>query len=136
MSTEDHSQGQYYVFTNDESHGSVRGIETSLSRMSGSNLSGQVFYTLSIAKGRYSSMLSRFNYAQSGVVYESREDNYLDWDQTHQAGATVDYRTFQSEDQRWPVFPLREFCHRRILAVRQRNALYPSPFGFRAGGNE
>ncbi len=97
VSTDDHSQGQFYTFINDESHGNVRGMETSLSRMTGSNLSGQVFYTLSVAKGRYSSMLSRYNYAQSGVFFESREDNFLDWDQTHQAGATVDYRTFQSE---------------------------------------
>lgn len=97
VSTEDHSEGQFYVFTNDDSHGNVRGLETSISRMSGSNLSGQLFYTLSIAKGKYSSMLTRYNYSQFGVVYVSREDNYLDWDQTHQAGASVEYRTFGSE---------------------------------------
>lgn len=97
VSSADHSEGQFYIFTNDDSHGNVRGLETSLTRMSGSNLSGQLFYTLSIAKGRYSSMLSRYNYAQFGVLYVSREDNFLDWDQTHQTGATLEYRSFQSE---------------------------------------
>ena len=97
VSTDNKDEGQYYVFNNDDSHGNVRGLETSLSRRSGSNLSGQVFYTLSIAKGRYSSMLERYNYAQYGVFYVSREDNYLDWDQTHQAGATVELTSFQSQ---------------------------------------
>ncbi|MCD4707251.1 MAG: TonB-dependent receptor [Candidatus Sabulitectum sp.] len=97
VSTEDHSEGTSYVFTNDNSHGNVRGIETSFSRMAGSNVSGQVFYTLSIAKGKYSSMLERYNYAQFGVVYVSREENYLDWDQSHQAGTTVEYTFFGSE---------------------------------------
>jgi outer membrane receptor protein involved in Fe transport len=97
VSTADHSEGQFYIFTNDDSHGNVRGLETSLTRMAGSNLSGQLFYTLSIAKGRYSSMLGRYNYAQHGVVYISREDNFLDWDQTHQAGATLELSSFKSE---------------------------------------
>ena len=97
VSTEDHSEGTSYVFTNDKSHGNVRGLETSLSRMLGTNISGQIFYTFSIAKGKYSSMLERFNYAQFGVVYISREENYLDWDQAHQAGTTVEYTFFGSE---------------------------------------
>ncbi|HOP27545.1 MAG TPA: TonB-dependent receptor [Candidatus Sabulitectum sp.] len=97
VSTDNHSEGQFYVFTNDDSHGNVRGLETSLTRMSGGHISGQAFYTLSIAKGRYSSMLSRYNYAQFGVVYPSREDNYLDWDQTHQAGLSVEISSFQSD---------------------------------------
>ena len=97
VSTADHSEGQFYVFSNDDSHGNVQGLETSITRMSGSNLSGQLFYTLSIAKGRYSSMLARYNYAQYGVVYVSREENFLDWDQTHQAGAIVELSSFQGE---------------------------------------
>ncbi|PIE51996.1 hypothetical protein CSA37_08815 [Candidatus Fermentibacteria bacterium] len=97
VSTENHSEGQYYVFSNDDSHGNVIGLETSLSRMPGSNVSGQLYYTLSIAKGRYSSMLERYNYAQYGVVYVSKEDNYLDWDQTHQAGATISLTSFQGQ---------------------------------------
>lgn len=101
VSTENNNQGQYYIFNNDDSHGTVRGLETSLSRMAGSNLSGQVFYSLSIAKGRYSSMLERYNYSQYGVFYISREDNYLDWDQTHQAGASIEVTSFQSQG---PVF--------------------------------
>jgi len=97
VSTEDHSEGANYVFTNDNSHGNVRGLETSISRSSGSNLSGQVYYTMSIAKGKYSSMLERYNYAQFGVFYTSNKDNYLDWDQTHQAGTTLEYSFFDSE---------------------------------------
>ncbi len=42
-------------------------------------------------------MLSRYNYAQFGVVYLSKEDNFLDWDQTHQAGASMELTSFQSE---------------------------------------
>jgi outer membrane receptor protein involved in Fe transport len=97
VSTQDHSEGANYVFTNDDSHGNVHGFETSFSRSSGSNLSGQVFYTMSIAKGKYSSMLERYNYAQYGVFYTSNADNYLDWDQTHQAGTTLEYSFFGSE---------------------------------------
>ncbi|MCK5133721.1 MAG: TonB-dependent receptor [Candidatus Sabulitectum sp.] len=97
VSTEDHNEGASYIFTNDNSHGDVRGLETSLSRMSGSNVAGQIFYTFSIAKGKYSSMLERYNYAQSGVVYASREENYLDWDQAHQAGTVFEYTFFGSE---------------------------------------
>ena len=97
VSTEDHNEGASYIFTNDDSHGNVRGIETSLARSSGSNLSGQVFYTFSIAKGKYSSMLELFNYAQFGSFYVSREENYLDWDQAHQTGATLNYEFFESE---------------------------------------
>ena len=97
VSTEDHYEGTYYVFTNDDSHGMVRGIEATLSRRAGGNFSGQLSYGLSVAKGRYSSMLARYNYAQSGVVYISREENYLDWDQTHTASASMQYRTLHSE---------------------------------------
>jgi hypothetical protein len=42
-------------------------------------------------------MLERYNYAQFGVFYVSNKDNYLDWDQTHQAGTTVEYSFFDSE---------------------------------------
>ncbi len=108
VSTSDHSEGQFYVFTNDDSHGNVRGLETSLTRMSGGRLSGQVFYTLSMAKGRYSSMLSRYNYAQFGVVYLSKEDNFLDWDQTHQAGASMELTSFQSEGPEIAGFHIME----------------------------
>ncbi|RKZ06352.1 hypothetical protein DRQ25_14105 [Candidatus Fermentibacteria bacterium] len=97
VNTEDHSEGTYYVFTNDNSHGMVRGIETALRRMAGSNISGQISYTLSIAKGKYSSILERYNYSQVGVLFISNEDNYLDWDQTHTASASCELRSFESE---------------------------------------
>ncbi len=97
VSTENHGEGVSYIFTNDDSHGNVRGLETNLTRNPGGNLSGQLFYTFSIAKGKYSSTLGRFSYAQSGISYISREENYLDWDQAHQAGTTVEYSFFGSE---------------------------------------
>ncbi len=97
VNTKDHSEGTYYVFSNDDSHGMVRGIEATLNRRAGSNISGQISYSLSIAKGKYSSMLERYNYAQMGVLYISNEDNYLDWDQTHTASASIEIRSFESE---------------------------------------
>ncbi|MCK4505674.1 MAG: TonB-dependent receptor [Candidatus Aegiribacteria sp.] len=97
VNTEYHSEGTYFVFSNDDSHGMVRGIETTLCRRAGSNISGQISYSLSIAKGKYSSMLERYNYAQIGITYVSNEDNYLDWDQTHTASAAVEVRAFESE---------------------------------------
>ncbi len=97
VNTEFHSEGTYFAFANDDSHGMVRGIEATLNRRAGSNISGQISYTLSVAKGKYSSMLERYNYAQIGVVYISNEDNYLDWDQTHTAAASIELRGFESE---------------------------------------
>lgn len=107
VSTGDDIGEANYVFTNDNSYGNVRGIETSISRSSGSRFSGQIFYTFSIAKGRYSSMLELYNNAQFGDFYVSREESYLDWDQTHQAGITGEYTLLQSEGPELSgVFPL------------------------------
>lgn len=75
----------------------VRGIEATLSRSPGDYFSGQLSYCFSIAKGRYSSMLERYNYAQSGIVFLSSEENLLDWDQTHTVNAKAEVRTFESE---------------------------------------
>lgn len=100
VSTEDHEEGTYYVFTNDRSHGMARGLELVLSRSPGERVSGDVSYCLSVAKGRYSSMLELYNYAQTGIVYISSEDNYLDWDQTHTAGASVALSCFEGEGPR------------------------------------
>lgn len=97
VNTKDHSEGTYYIFSNDDSHGMVRGIEATLNRRSGSNISGQLSYALSVAKGKYSSMLERYNYSQMGVIFISNEDNYLDWDQTHTISASVEVRAFESE---------------------------------------
>ena len=97
VNTKDHSEGTYYVFSNDDSHGMVRGFETTLNRRAGSNISGQLSYALSVAKGKYSSILERYNYSQMGVVFISNEDNYLDWDQTHTISASVEVRAFESE---------------------------------------
>ncbi len=100
VNTENHSEGTYYVFSNDDSHGMVRGIEATLNRRAGSNVSGQLSYALSVAKGKYSSMLEKYNYSQMGVVFISNEDNYLDWDQTHTLSASVELRAFESEGPR------------------------------------
>lgn len=97
VSTENHYEGPYYIFINNNSHGMVRGIEATLSRSPGDYFSGQLSYCFSIAKGRYSSMLERYNYAQSGIVFLSSEENLLDWDQTHTVNAKAEVRTFESE---------------------------------------
>jgi len=93
MSTEDNSGADYFIFCNDNSRGTANGIETSLSRTQGSNLSGQLYYTYSTARGRYSDALDEYGMSQSGVEVEFLEDNFLEWDQAHQAGASVRYET-------------------------------------------
>ena len=112
VSTEDHNEGTYYVFTNDGSHGMARGLEFSISRSPGGHLSGNLSYCLSVAKGRYSSMLQLYNYAQSGIVYISSEDNYLDWDQTHTVGANLELCSFESEGPR--IAGIRPFENSRL----------------------
>jgi len=97
VNTDDHSEGTYYVFSNDGSHGMVRGFEATLNRRAGSSISGQLSYGLSVAKGKYSSMLEKYNYSQMGVLFISNEDNYLDWDQTHTLSASVELRSFESD---------------------------------------
>jgi len=97
VNTEDHGEGTYYIFTNDDSHGRVRGLEVTLNRSASQNISGQISYALSVAKGKYSSILEKYNYSQAGVIYISNEDNYLDWDQTHTISAAIEARSFESE---------------------------------------
>ncbi|MBD3277148.1 MAG: outer membrane beta-barrel protein, partial [Candidatus Aegiribacteria sp.] len=108
ISTEDHYEGTYYVFTNDDSHGMARGLEFSLERSAGSNISGQLLYAISVAKGRYSSILEKYNYAQEGVYYISNEDNYLDWDQTHTLRASLALGTNRDEGPRLMGFRIFE----------------------------
>ena len=97
ISTEDHEQGDYLIFSNEGSQGTANGIEASVHRRQGSNLSGQLYYIFSTARGKYSTMLDQYNLSQSTLEAEFREDNYLDWDQTHQAGVSVKYELFQGE---------------------------------------
>ncbi len=96
VSTGDNIEGANFVFTNDNSYGNVMGIETSISRSAESGFSGQIFYTFSKAKGRYSSMFELYNNAQFSDVFVSREESYLDWDQTHQAGISCKYTLYES----------------------------------------
>jgi outer membrane receptor protein involved in Fe transport len=79
------SYDYYYVYENDDSHGTVRGLEIKLLQLPGRWISGSLGYTYSIAKGRYSTPTEQWEYATEGLVIPPREDNYLDWDQTHTA---------------------------------------------------
>ena len=97
ISTQDYSEGDYYIFSNDSSNGNAMGIETSINRRHGSGFSGQISYTFSIARGKYSSAFEEYNNSQLESSIQSREDNYLDWDQTHQAGVAVEYESMESE---------------------------------------
>ncbi|MBN1435136.1 TonB-dependent receptor [Candidatus Fermentibacterales bacterium] len=79
----------YHLYENDDSHGSVRGLECKLLRLPGGWLSGNLAYSFSIAKGRYSTSIQAYGYAEGGATIEPTEDNYLDWDQRHTASAHI-----------------------------------------------
>ena len=96
----DESLGDYFQYSNDESHGSVRGMEITLLRLPGDYLSGSVNYTYSVAKGRYSSATAQYEYSMEGDTIPPGEDNYLDWDQTHVASAHVNYAVPRGEGPR------------------------------------
>jgi outer membrane receptor protein involved in Fe transport len=87
----DESLGDYFQYSNDESHGSVRGMELTFLMLPGDNISGSINYTYSVAKGRYSSSTSQFEYSTQGDTIPPGEDNYLDWDQRHAASAHLNY---------------------------------------------
>jgi len=97
VSTEQHLESAYYYFNNDNSHGMARGFEVTLSREHGGSLAGYVSYSMGIAKGRFSTPFDPYNYGLEGVALFSREDNYLDWDQLHTAGASVELTGFQGD---------------------------------------
>ncbi len=97
VSTEQHLEGAYYYFENDDSHGMARGFEITLARETGGTLSGYVSYSMGIAKGRFSTAFDPYNYGISGVALFSREDNYLDWDQLHTASASLELTGFEGD---------------------------------------
>lgn len=97
VSTEQHLEGAYYYFSNDDSHGMARGFEIALSREHGGSLSGYLSYSMGIAKGRFSTPFDPYNYGLEGVALFSREDNFLDWDQLHTAGAAVELTGFPGD---------------------------------------
>jgi len=86
---ESESYDYYFLYENDDSHGTVTGAEVKLLRLPGDVLSGSVGYTYSVARGRYSSPTEQFEYAQQGMTMEPTRDSYLDWDQRHTADAHV-----------------------------------------------
>lgn len=97
ISTSEHEQSDYFIFSNEDSQGSSTGLEASLYRRQGSNLSGQLFYIYSTARGKYSDLLDQYNLSQDLIEAEFREDSYLDWDQSHQAGLSIKYQLFSGQ---------------------------------------
>lgn len=97
VSTEKHLEGAYYFFENDDSHGMARGFEVTVTRGQGGTLSGYLTYSMGIAKGRFSTAFDPYNYGLEGVALFSKEDNYLDWDQLHTAGASLEMTGFQGD---------------------------------------
>jgi outer membrane receptor protein involved in Fe transport len=72
--------------------GSVRGMELAVEKRMTKNVSGNLGYTFSVAKGLASSYYQGYNYAYRGWEMPNHE-NLLDWDQTHKLDITMDYRT-------------------------------------------
>ena len=89
----------YHLYENDDSHGSVRGLECKLLKLPGGWWSGNLGYSFCIAKGRYSTSTQAYGYSEGGASIEPTEDNYLDWDQRHTASAHV---TFAAPDDMGP----------------------------------
>ena len=87
----------YYLYENEDSHGTAKGIEVTLSRRPGGILSGNVSYSFSLVKGRYSSPDEQYEYYIEGYTLSPTKDNYLDWDQRHNASAHIDL-SFQQGD--------------------------------------
>ncbi len=103
----DESMGSYFKYSNDESHGSVRGVEVTCLRLPGDYLSGSINYTYSVSKGKYSSATSQYEYSAQGDTIPPGEDNYLDWDQRHSASAHLNYAVPRgSGPQVFGVYPL------------------------------
>jgi hypothetical protein len=82
------SYDYFFLYENDDSHGTIRGLEAKLLQLPGGWLSGSASYTYSIAKGRYSTDTESWEY-HSGGFMEPTEDSYLDWDQRHTAEAGI-----------------------------------------------
>lgn len=81
------SYDYYFVYENDDSHATVRGLELKLLELPGSWWSGSVGYSYSIARGRYSTPAEDYQYESGGFIISPTTDNYLDWDQRHTADA-------------------------------------------------
>ncbi len=103
----DESMGDYFQYSNDESHGTVRGMEITFLRLPGDYISGSVNYTYSVAKGKYSSATSQYEHSSQGDTIPPAEDNYLDWDQTHVASVHLNYAVPRGDGPRiYGIYPL------------------------------
>lgn len=98
------SSNEYSIYENDESHGTLRGLELKFLRLPGSILSGSLSYTYSISKGRYSSSVEQREYSSSGCTLPPPEDSYLDWDQRHTADAQINLVIPRGEGPELGVF--------------------------------
>lgn len=78
----------YFLYENDDSHGTVRGMELKLLKLPTGWVSGSLSYTYSIAMGRYSSPTEGWEWVSGGFMTPTT-DSYLDWDQRHTAEASV-----------------------------------------------
>ena len=88
----DYASGFNYTKIVNADFGSVRGMELSIDKRMTKNVSGNLGYTFSVAKGLASNYYQGYNYRYRGWTVPSRE-NLLDWDQTHKLDLTMDYRT-------------------------------------------
>ena len=87
----------FFMYANDDSYATVQGAELTLMRLPGRLLSGSVSYTYSLATGRYSSATEQYDYSSQGYSVIPAEENYLDWDQRHSAGAHLTISTERGE---------------------------------------
>jgi outer membrane receptor protein involved in Fe transport len=86
--------GRYSAFTLyiNEDYANVKGFEISLHLRPGQNLSGQMTYSYSVAKGNAST--EEENY---GVPVKSTQLTYLDFDKTHVFNASMTYALSKDE---------------------------------------
>jgi outer membrane receptor protein involved in Fe transport len=98
----------YFVYENDDSHATVRGLEVKLLKLPGGWWSGSAGYSYSIARGRYSSPTEAYEYESGGFVVNPTGDSYLDWDQRHTADAHLTLDMPRGEGPRVSGYPLLE----------------------------
>ncbi|NLP04359.1 TonB-dependent receptor [Candidatus Fermentibacteria bacterium] len=79
----------YFLYENDDSHGTVHGLELKFLELPSGWVYGSASYTYSIARGRYSSSTEGWEYESGGMFVPQTTDNYLDWDQRHTADASL-----------------------------------------------
>ncbi len=98
----------YFRYENDNSHGNVKGVELTFTRLPGRFLSWSLGYGYTTAKGKYSSPEQQYLYEQEGFTLPPTEDSYLDWDQRHTASAHVDINWHRGEGPRMGGYPFLE----------------------------